>query len=198
MARRGLMRLLSSVAGKRRADTRAFRQPRTHTHTHPRPGPYHLATPRSAEHSRPQRQLSRNPPGFGNGSHGRASAADRGDLVWPKPERPPWRATATSRHAAIAAGDWDWQPIPILRIQRHDTVASTNGRRRTAGFDRMPFLAMAASFITTSSTKTSTSANASREGGDILAVRAAMPTMCGLDAVDDDRPIACRPLSIRS
>jgi hypothetical protein len=42
-----------------------------------------------------------------------------------------------------------WQPISILRIQRHDTVASTNGRRRTAGFDRMPFLAMAASFITT-------------------------------------------------
>jgi hypothetical protein len=28
--------------------------------------------------------------------------------------------------------------------QRHDTVASTNGRRRTAGSDRMPFLAMAA------------------------------------------------------
>jgi hypothetical protein len=45
MARRGLMRLLSSVAGKRRADTRAFRQPRAHTHTHPRPGPYHLANP---------------------------------------------------------------------------------------------------------------------------------------------------------
>jgi hypothetical protein len=159
----------SPVRWPRRADTRAFRQPRTHTHTHPRPGPYHLATPRSAEHSRPQRQLSRNPPGFGNGSHGRAPAADRGDLFWPKPERPPWRATATSRHAAIAAGDWDWQPISILRIQRHDAVASTNGRRRTAGFDRMPFLAMEASLSRPRRRKRQ------HRRGDILAVRAAMP-----------------------
>jgi hypothetical protein len=39
-----------------------------------------------------------------------------------------------------------WQPISILRIQRHDTVASTNGRRCTAGFDRMPFLAHGGEF----------------------------------------------------
>src|SRR5271165_5107827 len=50
---------------------------------------------------------------------------------------------------------------------------------------RVPSLAMAASSFRTSSTNTSTSANASHGPGDVLAGRTAVPIVCGLDAVDD-------------
>src|SRR6202161_1237420 len=58
---------------------------------------------------------------------------------------------------------------------------------------RVPSLAIAVSSASTSSTNTSTSANASHGPGDVLAERTAVPIMRGLDAVDDDCAMACRP-----
>src|SRR3954465_3780253 len=51
---------------------------------------------------------------------------------------------------------------------------------------RAPSLSMAASSASTSSTKPSTSANASHGPGDVFAGQTAVPIMCGLNAVDDD------------
>src|SRR3954470_12442314 len=58
---------------------------------------------------------------------------------------------------------------------------------------RLPSLAMAASSTNTSSTKASTSANASHGPGDVFAGRTAVPIVCDLGAVDDDCAMACRP-----
>jgi hypothetical protein len=50
---------------------------------------------------------------------------------------------------------------------------------------RVPSLAMTATFARTTSTKASTSANASHGPGDVVAGRTAVPILGGLDAVDD-------------
>src|SRR3954470_20256713 len=50
---------------------------------------------------------------------------------------------------------------------------------------RLPSLAIAASSTNTSSTKASTSANASHGPGDVFAGRTAVPIVYGLDAIDD-------------
>src|SRR4051795_8550451 len=50
---------------------------------------------------------------------------------------------------------------------------------------RLPSFAMALSSASTSSTKASTSANASHGPGDVFAGRTAVPILYGLDAIDD-------------
>src|SRR3954452_5129765 len=50
---------------------------------------------------------------------------------------------------------------------------------------RLPSFAMALSSASTSSTKASTSANASHRPGDVFAGRTAVPILYGLDAIDD-------------
>jgi hypothetical protein len=51
---------------------------------------------------------------------------------------------------------------------------------------RVPPFAIAVSSASTSSTKPSTSVNASQGPGDVCAGRTAVPVLCGLDAVDDE------------
>src|SRR6202030_2159743 len=73
------------------------------------------------------------------------------------------------------------------------SAAPANGGFGPDRIGRVPSLAIAVSSASTSSTNTSTSPNASHGPGDVLAGRTAVPIVRGLDAVDDDCAMACRP-----
>src|ERR1700722_16998793 len=73
------------------------------------------------------------------------------------------------------------------------SVAPASGGLGPGRCGRVPSLAIAVSSASTSSTNTSTSPNASHGPGDVLAGRTAVPIARGLDAIDDDCEMACRP-----
>ncbi|MEA2744431.1 MAG: hypothetical protein QOG25_2802 [Acetobacteraceae bacterium] len=80
--------------------------------------------------------------------------------------------------------------MPQKQTHQIAITALRNAAPASGGFgpdlcDRVPSLAIAVSSASTSSTKPSTSANASQGPGDVFAGRTAVPILCGLDAVDD-------------
>src|SRR3954451_12006614 len=71
---------------------------------------------------------------------------------------------------------------------RHHRLAQRRSGQRRLGPERvgrLPAFAMGFSSASTSSTKASRSANASRGPGDVFAARTAVPIIYGLDAIDD-------------
>src|ERR1700722_3213684 len=124
-------------------------------------------------------------------------------LIWSTDGLLCLRSTTTSFWHIDAVGG-----RPHQQKQTHQIAITALGSAAPAsgGFGpdrcgRVPSFAMAASSCGTSSTKTSTSANASHGPGDVLAGRTAVPIVCGLGAVDgglrDGLSSSRAPLSIQ-
>src|SRR3954454_19207684 len=80
--------------------------------------------------------------------------------------------------------------IPQKQTHQIAITALRSAARASGGLGpkrvgRLPAFAMALSSASTSSTKASTSANASHGPGDVFAGRTAVPILYGLDAIDD-------------
>src|ERR1700733_1429014 len=77
------------------------------------------------------------------------------------------------------------KPAHQIAITALRSAAPASGGLGPDRCGRVPSFAIAVSSASTSSTKASTSANASHGPGDVFAGRTAVPILGGLDAVDD-------------